>query len=792
MRRSGVDPRLARRLTYVVGGVYLAMLGWLMAAAAVPQLAMAAPAWLAWLVNPRSSWAMTVVFGVAAATFASYVASHGVDAGRTALLAGSFGAASAIPLGLAAYLPCDVDGPWFWQAVISVLVLFVGGFENPFAGGGCGGVVPLGLHVARMAALSATAAGFLSVLLTVSRGQLDRLALRLARRLVVIVGLDDDAIGLVGGIVNDQSPGDRTVIFTSDPGRESVRTARALGAIVLTSDLDRPGALIEGIGTKIRRVYLLSADEGRNRARAHALREILSGTGAGGPDGGVSAPQLTVVVRVDDPWHAEEWRRGFIGDPQLAVDAIGLYEETADAILERIAELRPSVRELVVVGNAPLTLALLTELSQRGRESEFVGEAGLATVTLIDPDADALLADHALRQSRFATDPVAVRTITAAPAAEPLLTLLDERTRDEASIAVVITSDAARIGTRVALRHPDCLILEPDPSLTGIAAEPALGSLYGFGYALAGRGGKAQDGWERAARAVHERYRRRFPDSTLAGFSWEELPEFYRESNQRQVQTALRSVREIGRSWRPTTPEPSLSTPPNDADDEDTKISSGRLFFDLGEEDLRRLAELEHASWLAHYRAAGWRQGERSDTARTHPNLVAWADLPAEARRKTEAGVIDTMSQLRALGYRSVRADEATWATYERLGHVRATRLRAVHHWTTAAGARMRGGPGDWLVVDPTGGERTVAGSLFRATHSHLEGDRWRRVGRVTARRATPGETVTSLEGGQRARTGDWVVRDPTGNEWLVPERVFASSYRLVGADGHTASSGGA
>ena len=122
-------------------------------------------------------------------------------------------------------------------------------------------------------------------------------------------------------------------------------------------------------------------------------------------------------------------------------------------------------------------------------------------------------------------------------------------------------------------------------------------------------------------------------------------------------------------------------------DDEDTKISSGRLFFDLGEQELSRLAELEHASWVAHYRAAGWRQGERSDTARTHPNLVAWEDLPAEARRKTEAGVIDTLSQLRALGYRSVRADEATWATYERVGHVRATRLSAAHPWTTAAGA---------------------------------------------------------------------------------------------------------
>lgn len=790
MRRSRVDPRLARRLTYLVGGVYLALLGWLMAAAAVPQLAVAAPAWAAWLVDPRSSWAMTVVFGVAVATFASYSASHGVDAGRTALLAGSFGAASAIPLGLAAYLPCDADGPWFWQAVISVLVLFVGGFENPFASGGCGGVVPLGLHVARMAALSATAAGFLSVLLSVSRGQLDRLAVRLARRLVVIVGLDDDAIGLVGGIVNDQSPGDRTVIFTSDPGRESVRTARALGAIVLTSDLDRPGDLLDGISTRIRRVYLLSADEGRNRARAHALREILARS-AGGPEGGsASAPQLTVVVRVDDPWHAEEWRRGFIGDPQLAVDAIGLYEETADAILERIGELRPALSELVLVGNTPLTLALLTEFSQRGRESEFVGEAGLATVTLIDPDADALLADHVLRQSRFASDPVAVRTITAAPAAEPLLELLDERTpAGEATIAVVITTDAARIGTRVALRHPDCLILEPDPSLTGIATEPALGSLYGFGYALATRDGKAQDGWERAARAVHERYRRRFPDATLAGFSWEELPEFYRESNRRQVQTALRSVREIGRTWRPTTGEPGLSTPPNDADDDDTRISSGRRFFDLAEEELSRLAELEHASWVAHYRAAGWRPGPRNDTARTHPNLVAWADLPAEARRKTEAGVIDTLSQLRALGYRSVRADEGTWATYERVGQVRATRLNAAHRWTTAGGARMRGEPGDWLVVDPMGGERTVAASVFRATHAHIEADRWRRVGRVTARRANLGEMIASLEGGQRAGAGDWVVRDPVGNEWLVPERVFAGSYRLVGGDGHAARS---
>ncbi|MFZ0529751.1 MAG: RyR domain-containing protein, partial [Propionicimonas sp.] len=674
MLRRRIDQRLARRLAQPAGAIYLALVCWLMAAAARPDLVSRAPAWLAWLADPMSSAAMTVVFVLAVVTYSGYVVGHGVDADRAALVAGAFGATSAILLGLAAYLPCDAGGPWFWQAVISVLVLFVGGFENPFAGGGCGGVVPLGLQVARMAALSATAAGFFSLLFTISRGQLDRLALRLARRLVVIVGLDDDALGLLAGIIGDQAPGERTVVLAGDPGRESLRTARALGAIVLPSDPDRPDALLDRLRQRIGRVYLLSADEGRNRARAQALRDILSGAAPGGPDhGDGSAPQLTVVVRVDDPWHAEEWRRGFIGDPQLAVDAIGLYEETADAILEKIAEHRPGLRELVVVGDAPLTLALLSELSQRGRESEFIGEGEPATVTVIAPDADALLADHALRQSRFATDPLVVRTITADPGAEPVLTLLgepDRLRRGVAAIAVVVTDEDGRIGTRVALRHPDCLILEPDRHLTGIAAEPALGSLYGFGYALAGRGGKAQDGWERAARAVHERYRRRFPDAPLAGFSWEDLPEFYRESNRRQVQTTLRSVRDIGRSWRPTTPEPHWSSPPNEAEEEDARILSGRLFFDLSEEELGRLAALEHASWLAHHRASGWRAGERDDAARTHPNLVAWADLPAEARRKTEAGVIDTLSQLRALGYRSVRTDDATWATYERVGQV--------------------------------------------------------------------------------------------------------------------------
>ena len=66
-----------------------------------------------------------------------------------------------------------------------------------------------------------------------------------------------------------------------------------------------------------------------------------------------------------------------------------------------------------------------------------------------------------------------------------------------------------------------------------------------FSLALSDATGRSADAWERAARAVHERYRRRFPQAVRA-VPWEELDEFYRESNRRQLSSILDGMVALG------------------------------------------------------------------------------------------------------------------------------------------------------------------------------------------------------------------------------------------------------
>lgn len=124
------------------------------------------------------------------------------------------------------------------------------------------------------------------------------------------------------------------------------------------------------------------------------------------------------------------------------------------------------------------------------------------------------------------------------------------------------------------------------------------------------------------------------------------------------------------------------------------------------------------------------------------------------------------------------------WARYRRFGTVRATRLDEDLTWgvgtpdpLTGETATLTGEAGDWRVEDSTGGVRTVTDERFRATHRHLEGDRWERCAEVDARRSAGGETVRSLEGEVASNAGDWIVRDDTGNSWPVPDEHFRSTY---------------
>lgn len=770
MAADSAGPAISRRvLAGVALALYAAQLAWLAATSFNPTLLANAPALAQALGAPGSLWAMvsTLLLGAAAFTLTMLAGRDRSLGARLPLLVSAWSAVSAVPVAFFGYLPCPGDGPPFWDAFNSTLSLFFGSFDKPFGPGEiCAYPTPVGMHIARGLALLATTSGATSVMLTLSRSQLDRLAARGARRLTVISGIDERSWELVDRLAAEHAPGQRTAVL--DPDLDSALTdrAHAAGLLVLRTEADDLLGTRRGIRPdRVDKVYLLSASGGHNRARVERLQQTLARhprTQAAGA--------LTVVARIDDPWHADEWRKRLVSDHRIAADTVGLYEATSDALIVRLRQARP--QRLLIVGDGPLALALCTEFSQLGRELQFLGdEAALPQVSVLAERASELVDDHRVLQRRFAFDPLAISAVDTEPRLAPILAWVG----DGAGCAVVITLLGTRLGTQLGIRLPGLPVFEASAGEATTAETPAVGSVVSFGLTLAS---PQADAWERAAQLIHERYRRRHPGAARA-VPWEELPEFYRQSNRRQLGVVRRGLTDLGRTWQPSSSASDQAVAR--AADPDRPIEDGLVTFDLTLAELTQLARAEHQSWLAHYRQAGWSYAEtRDDTRKLHPDLVEWEDQAESRHEVAMAGVVDTLFQLRALGHRAVRpeGEPSPWRRYRRFGVVTATQLTEVTPWQTTSGETLVGQPGDWMVTDDSDSRRTVTDASFRATHLRLEGDRWQRTAEVDARPVRPGEQVDTQEGPTTAGQSGWVVRDAAGNQWIVPEHKFQEGYR--------------
>ena len=246
------------------------------------------------------------------------------------------------------------------------------------------------------------------------------------------------------------------------------------------------------------------------------------------------------------------------------------------------------------------------------------------------------------------------------------------------------------------------------------------------------------DSWERAARVVHERYRRqRDPKARPrpSDRSWDDgLDPFLKESNVRLVTATLASVEALGRSWGPI-------SGPSEQKAEDEPITEDQRLI---------LARCEHESWRRHLQENGWRPGEvRDDVRRVHPALVPWSRLSDADRQRSLANVADALATLRNLGYRSTAARDdglSGWRPFRRSGTVTARRTAKPWTWRSRHGDVLEAQAGDWWVSDGSGAW-SVNDEIFATTYQHLSDDHWRRVGEVDGRPARPGE-VDHLVGG--------------------------------------------
>ena len=695
-------------------------------------------------------------------------------------------AVSAI-LGFSSYLWChDAAHPRFITSLLWTGGVMRGGLDDRRTAPGmelCPAHAPVALDIAKVAALAALLVGIAGIANALLESRLDRFRLRFDSSITAIVGTDDEADSMVAAVERTLEKNSHLLLVTTAADAEHRAELRRRGGRVVAVDFTRPDALRSlPIWQKVTRLYLLAADPNTNLQRLRDINGCL-------PSGRNRRP---LTVRIDDPWQAEAWRARQLGgsDTRWAGDAIGKYEVTAHRLLDQVIG-DEQVNSIVVCGTTPLTLALCANLSRRRLERDFYSDPADSpppTLTIVGEGAEDYRQNQEIHLAQRGL-PTAREWLTAVPeqpTASSLAALVRYALNGRPSgAAVIITGGDPMLGTMLAARLPEIPVYAFAADAPENLDFPAIvGRLRTYRLSMDLPAGHSQDVWERAAKLIHNRYVAHF-GGTSAGTSpaarpWEQLDEFYRGSNRRQVRNALWMIEQIaGRTWdSASTDDDSIGVGAYAEAEPLDRLS--RLGIDR--EAALAMAEAEHRDWCRYYREAGWRYGPvRDDVAKIHDGLVDWSGIEGdpEALNRALNALAATLSALSELGYRS----RPKWQQFRRTGTVVATRRTDGWSWTAASGQPMHAAPGDWEVRGESGDTWSVRDDIFRSTHRQLDAMRWRRTGVVQARRARAGEVIETLEGPLVAQAGDWIVRGPTGEQWPVRPEAFEQQYRSDAAE---------
>lgn len=790
MRRTAAIPPAAR---WVVSAVGLLLIAYLAVLALRPSILDSLPAALAWFGRPGSlptlAIVVTVLLAACVLTFRANTNRRFVGVSFTVI---AFLVAISAVLGLSAYWGChDNNHSAFFTPLIWTAQLVKGGIGDTMMSGKlCPNPTPVGLEVARIAALSAIFTGLGGVVVGVFRSQVDRLRANMAESVTVIVGVDDDFQSIISAVARTLDRRSALVVLTG-AGDDLVQRARRQGARVVLVDFNAPSTVRSlRLWRHLGRLYLMSPDPAFNLLWLDLISRRLAEVG--------TKQRLPLIVRIDDPWLAEAWRGQYFGgsDTLWAADVVGKYELTAGRLLDGIIAMG-TIKRVFVCGTSQLTLALCANLTRRALERDFYtppGAVPLPALTLVGTDADQYLRDHEFyrQQAGFMSQGPDIDAASEGPTLPALLRLIDAGEPD-ATAVIFVDSNAANTATRLAARLPEMPVYSPD--LNGSTADDSIqvvGMLESYSLVLDTREGPVHDAWERAARLIHERYVATIDPSSPRGpaaVPWAKLSEFYRGSNRRQVRNALWMVEQIaGHTWNTWGSRPEQLSGHEIAEAPPLE-QLALLGFD--HDAAMSMARAEHEDWCAYYRRNGWKYGKRRDDSRKiHDKLVDWSVVQSDPDLLNSAvrSLAATLWSLRQLGYRS----QPLWRTFTRTGTVTAEQRTTPWTWTSDSGHTMQAEAGDWDVRSD-GKSWSVRDDIFRATYEEASEGQWRRKGCVEARRAHAGETVNTLEGPTRAADGDWIVRGSDGEQWPVSATEFAERYAAVHppADARTSDRGG-
>jgi voltage-gated potassium channel Kch len=509
--------------------------------------------------------------------------------------------------------------------------------------------LPTLLQVARFAAPSVTVYAFVEAGRLIFATEWRRVRAHQSRNHVILCG-----DGAVADMLRHRLQGNRqrVVAIRSTAGALLERP----GPLTVVGDARDPDLLrAAGIGRAVA-VYACTEDSAVNTAIALTASRTRAATRP--------AP-LAVYAYIRDPDLCLALQARYLGRPQQGgprLDFFNVDDLAARRLVttERLEPVNGRPPRVLVVGATVFGRAVVVEAARRWRLRESRAGTELP-VTVVDPTGSAAVAEILHRYPflgsvcRFAVHD-----------ADLLRLLADGELHDPPDVAFVCHEDeeyalkTAMTAERLWRGAPRSVVIRLDRltafHATTKAGDRADGRLFdeqssplrAFGVVHAACDPRLirEDLVERIARVIHDQYRlarRGEGESTRTNqalVDWEDLPPELRESNREQARDIGRKLRAVGCELIPRI----------------RANGDGQLH----EDEIERLARIEHDRWRADHDAKGWRYAERRDQARKlHPALRDWEELPDELRRRNHQAVRELTSILADAGFQIVRTGVA-------------------------------------------------------------------------------------------------------------------------------------
>lgn len=514
--------------------------------------------------------------------------------------------------------PCLGSESWT-SLLVWMMNLFTGQLDSGVIGPdaaveACRRPYSAGFQTARFLGLLTVFMGAVAALASVFAQQFDQMWARRAHDVDVVVGLDRSSVALVKSLIAEREGAGREPGWYSRTWRQRLGRGfsgvvvvhpngedpllgevRAAGGHVYLGDATEASVLSPVLRTlrgrtAVRRLFAVGSSQQDNLAVVSLAQQLigdsLRSAARGDPTAWLSSEWVPrLVARFDDPREAHDWRLTQLTTPGCFTDAITVDELVARGIVDAIADANCSgvgcvddcggrrCDEVILIGDTPLTIAILEELTrQRSFRAEVAAKSNPAVnppvvtlsvskVTVVAPRADLIVrewSDHAAPCSRD-HDAFAVL-----PAEEDWEFRISALCTPGRLVAVVVTDPPSphtrSRATRVTRTHSHALVFSPNETVSGVEG-PVPGvpnhAIIHYGATLLQGSRPPDDSWTVLARQSHEVYcAPAARDTVAARHPWDgdptrslpPLPQFLKDDNLRQHRYLLQ---QIG-SWGPS------------------------------------------------------------------------------------------------------------------------------------------------------------------------------------------------------------------------------------------------